>query len=311
MIASCASMSTVIFNNLFVAMTLLQALRGNLLLSTFSVAIATYLTVYPVALLVPIIVITVNLRSSHGARLSTLSIIVRVLIYFMSWIAVLFYASYSFMGDTWHFLERAYLYPLQAGDLTPNWGNWWYFFTETFDHFRAYFLLAFHAHILAYIVPLTIRFHSDGLFLGVIFTAIIGLFKPYPTFADVFFYITLLLIYVHLSQRKSLSLCHAGVNTICFIKSLSLSLLIKSTAFTTDIRYGFFIVALIVYSMVLGPVFYNTWVYKGTGNANFFYFVTLVFLLAQILLIIEYLLAKQKFMDQEKKDRKAVTKKCQ
>lgn len=56
-----------------------------------------------------------------------------------------------------------------------------------------------------------------------------------------------------------------------------------------------------IYSMVLGPVFYNTWVYKGTGNANFFYFITLAFLLAQILLIIEFLLAKLKFMGTEKR----------
>ncbi len=28
-------------------------------------------------------------------------------------------------------------------DLTPNAGLWWYFFTEMFDHFRAFFLVAF------------------------------------------------------------------------------------------------------------------------------------------------------------------------
>jgi hypothetical protein len=28
-------------------------------------------------------------------------------------------------------------------DLTPNSGLWWYFFTEMFDHFRPFFLVAF------------------------------------------------------------------------------------------------------------------------------------------------------------------------
>ena len=32
---------------------------------------------------------------------------------------------------------------LTLPDLTPNPGLWWYFFTEMFDHFRAFFLMVF------------------------------------------------------------------------------------------------------------------------------------------------------------------------
>ena len=32
---------------------------------------------------------------------------------------------------------------LSLPDLTPNPGLWWYFFTEMFDHFRPFFLMAF------------------------------------------------------------------------------------------------------------------------------------------------------------------------
>ena len=33
---------------------------------------------------------------------------------------------------------------LTLPDLTPNTGLWWYFFTEMFDHFRPFFLMAFN-----------------------------------------------------------------------------------------------------------------------------------------------------------------------
>jgi hypothetical protein len=32
---------------------------------------------------------------------------------------------------------------LELGDLSPNVGLWWYFFTEMFDHFRPFFLAIF------------------------------------------------------------------------------------------------------------------------------------------------------------------------
>jgi phosphatidylinositol glycan class U len=34
--------------------------------------------------------------------------------------------------------------------------------------------------------------------------------------------------------------------------------------------------AAILYASVLGPAFYHLWVYAGSGNANFFYAITLV-----------------------------------
>jgi phosphatidylinositol glycan class U len=34
--------------------------------------------------------------------------------------------------------------------------------------------------------------------------------------------------------------------------------------------------AAILYATVLGPAFYHLWVYAGSGNANFFYAITLV-----------------------------------
>jgi phosphatidylinositol glycan class U len=160
MIASCVSMSTVIFNNLAIAIMLYFALRNNIILSMFGLAVAVYLTVYPVVLVVPIIVLFHQVRDKLAKKNIgvSVSVIIQVLFWFIAWQALLQYMSYSLMGHSWDFVQQAYIYPLTVTDLTPNWGNFWYFFIEVFDHFRQFFLLMFNVHLLSYVVPLCIRF---------------------------------------------------------------------------------------------------------------------------------------------------------
>lgn len=50
-------------------------------------------------------------------------------------------------------------------------------------------------------------------------------------------------------------------------------------------RYGFIAAAAILYSTFLGPAFYHLWIYAGSGNANFFYAITLVFALGMVLVV--------------------------
>ena len=47
---------------------------------------------------------------------------------------------------------------LTVPDQTPNLGLFWYFFTETFEHFRIFFLCVFQINAFVYILPLTVRF---------------------------------------------------------------------------------------------------------------------------------------------------------
>jgi phosphatidylinositol glycan class U len=47
----------------------------------------------------------------------------------------------------------------------------------------------------------------------------------------------------------------------------------------------------LTYSSVLGPLFFNSWVYNGGGNANFFYAITLVWAISQIVLIVDLVYA--------------------
>jgi phosphatidylinositol glycan class U len=50
-------------------------------------------------------------------------------------------------------------------------------------------------------------------------------------------------------------------------------------------RYSFLAIATLMYATLLGPAFYHLWIYAGSGNANFFYAITLVWSLALIILI--------------------------
>lgn len=46
------------------------------------------------------------------------------------------------------------VFSLRVDDLTPNVGLVWYFFTQVFEHFRAFYLMVFQVNLLVYVVPL-------------------------------------------------------------------------------------------------------------------------------------------------------------
>jgi phosphatidylinositol glycan class U len=56
-------------------------------------------------------------------------------------------------------------------------------------------------------------------------------------------------------------------------------------------RYTFFAGAAILYSSLLGPAFYYLWIYAGSGNANFFYAITLVWSLGLSILLADTVFA--------------------
>lgn len=54
-------------------------------------------------------------------------------------------------------------------------------------------------------------------------------------------------------------------------------------------RYAFFGTATLLYATLLGPAFYYLWIYAGSGNANFFYAITLVWCLALTVIVVDAL----------------------
>lgn len=49
--------------------------------------------------------------------------------------------------------------------------------------------------------------------------------------------------------------------------------------------------AVLLYSSLLGPAFYHLWMYAGSGNANFFYAITLVWNLGLTVILADALYA--------------------
>lgn len=50
-------------------------------------------------------------------------------------------------------------------------------------------------------------------------------------------------------------------------------------------RYPFVACSVFLYCCFLGPTFYHLWIYAGSGNANFFYAITLVWAFGHTLLL--------------------------
>lgn len=56
-------------------------------------------------------------------------------------------------------------------------------------------------------------------------------------------------------------------------------------------RYTFLAASVLLYSALLGPAFHHIWIYAGSGNANFFYAITLVWSLGLAMLVGDSLFA--------------------
>jgi len=56
-------------------------------------------------------------------------------------------------------------------------------------------------------------------------------------------------------------------------------------------RYTFFASSALLYATLLGPAFYHLWIYAGSGNANFFYAITLVWSLGLSIVLADSIFA--------------------
>jgi len=113
-----------------------------------------------------------------------------------------------------------------------------------FDHFRPFFLVIFSIHLLIYIFPVCIKFQHDPLYATFILLGVLGSFKAYLTLADPGLFLTM----ISLFPETFPYLRHPVVTTLLHL-----------------------------HSSLLLPLFHHLWLGQGTGNANFFYAITLVF----------------------------------
>lgn len=217
-----------------------------------ALSFATYLSMYPLLLLPPLVLLAYDRQDPSRRGPSTLRFALANTGVVAAVLGALFLMSFLLTGGSWEFLPSTYGAQLTLNDLTPNVGLWWYFFIEMFDSFRSFFLAVFWLHLSSYVLPLTIRVRSQPLVVLTLLLGVFAIFKPYPSIADTSLFLAMLPLFRHVFPLM---------------------------------RYTFVGAATIMYASFLGPAFYHLWIYAGSGNANFFYAITLVWSLGQSLLV--------------------------
>ncbi|CAN1275181.1 Phosphatidylinositol glycan anchor biosynthesis class U protein [Linum perenne] len=275
-IVSCVGSSTSPMENLFTILTLYGAATGLAPLAAFGWVMATHLSLYPVVLIIPVILLLgygpdappsklfqCKEYGKAGNNQSKQEIIfswrrvLHLLVWTSLWsiyLLVLCSISVKQYGSLKEMFQRTYGFILTVEDLSPNIGVLWYFFAEVFDFFRDFFLIVFHSNILFMIIPLAIRLKHRPCFLAFIYVAISSMLKSYPSVGDSALYLGLL-----------------GL----FLDELA------------DMQFSFFLFCGYVGVSLLSPVMHNLWIWRGTGNANFYYATAMAYACLQIVLVVE------------------------
>ncbi|XP_069025696.1 phosphatidylinositol glycan anchor biosynthesis class U protein isoform X2 [Embiotoca jacksoni] len=258
-ILSCVAKSTCGLNNAVIALFILTTIKGNVLLSAIFLCLATYQSIYPLTLCAPALLylmqrqyIPVNFR-----RASFWWFIVQYLFMYLGSLFVLVGLSFFLLGS-WDYLPSVYGFILSVPDLTPNVGLFWYFFAEMFEHFRLFFLCVFQINVFFYTIPLSVKLKEHPVFLIFMQLAVISIFKSYPTVGDIALYMAFLPVWSHLHR---------------FLRNI------------------FLVSCVLLACSALFPVLWHLWIYAGSANSNFYYAITLLFNVAQILLVSDYFYA--------------------
>ncbi|KAJ5280764.1 hypothetical protein N7478_006136 [Penicillium angulare] len=257
-IATCLARSTSVFTTTGILYAVSNAVEGNSINAILALGFASYLSLYPALLFVPLVLLCYDQQSQTSKAPSFGVYFVQHAGILLGSVGGLLGLSCIITGNLWEFISATYGFHLLVPDLTPNVGLWWYFFIEMFDSFREFFIGVFWLHLAAYVGGLTARMRSQPLFIITSLLGVFAVFKPYPSISDASLYFALLPLYRHLFPLM---------------------------------RYTFFAVAALLYSSLLGPAFYHLWIYAGSGNANFFYAITLVWSLGLSILLADSIFA--------------------
>ncbi|XP_022744833.1 phosphatidylinositol glycan anchor biosynthesis class U protein-like isoform X1 [Durio zibethinus] len=275
-IVACVGLSTSPVENMAVILCLYGACSRLIPLAAFGWVIATHLSLYPAILIIPVIFLLGCGPDAPPRKLFLqrhqqeevlnqsklpLGFSWRPIIHFAFWallwsvyVLVLCGISLKQFGGIWEMFKSTYGFILTVEDLSPNIGVLWYFFAEVFDFFRNFFLIVFHVNIIFMILPLAIRLCHRPCFLAFVYIAIFSMLKSYPSVGDSALYLGLL-----------------G----WFVNELA------------DMQFSFFLFCGYFGVSLLSPVMHNLWIWRGTGNANFYFATAMVYACLQIILVVE------------------------
>lgn len=217
---TCLARPTTVFTTCFILLSTRQATQAKANATAFALAIASYSSLHPLLLLPPIGLLCYDQsckapqqpsnddgKSGKQATIepkkpTPLSFTIAFLTPFLLTLLLLLTLSRLLLPSS-TFLSTLYLTPLSLPDLTPNPGLWWYFFTEMFDAFRAFFLGVFWLHMLAYSAPFTIRLRKQPLAAIVAMQGVLAIFQPYANVGDVGAWLAATCIMSHLFPSTS------------------------------------------------------------------------------------------------------------
>ncbi|KAH8906019.1 PIG-U-domain-containing protein [Coniochaeta sp. PMI_546] len=250
-IATCLGRSTSVFTTCAILHAIAKAISGAPISSMIALSFASYLSMYPLLLLPPLLLLSYDRQPASHSQRSLVAFTLKHILVVAGVLSSLFGMSYLLTGS-WEFLFSTYGVQLTLSDLTPNVGLWWYFFIEMFDSFRSFFLAVFWLHLSSYVGGLCVRIRTQPLVVLTLLLGVFAIFKPYPSIADMSLFLAMVPLYRHVFPLM---------------------------------RYTFVVAAVVMYATFLGPAFYHLWIYAGSGNANFFYAITLVWGLGLSLLV--------------------------
>ncbi|KAL1233452.1 Phosphatidylinositol glycan anchor biosynthesis class U protein [Trichinella pseudospiralis] len=253
-ILSTVAKTTTTITNCLLSCVLFCFIKRKTVACIFFLTMLLFVDVYFATLIIPVFLFV-----SQGGNFDWKKVVYLNLFFFqcLGFFALL---SYLCFGD-WSFLNSTIGAVLTLSDLTPNFGLYWYYFVEMFDHFRLFFLFVFHLCPFLYTIPLAINLRKDAFFLIYIQLLISTLFKSYPSIADFAVAYSLIPCFAHLFRYM---------------------------------QYRYLILFMWCTCMVLSPVMWYLWIGQGSANANFFFAITLVYLVAQVFLISDFLQAHVK-----------------
>ncbi|XP_072957752.1 uncharacterized protein [Typha angustifolia] len=284
-IVTCLGLCTSPIDNLMAVLAIYGACSRLAPLAAFGYVIATHLSLYPAVLVLPVILLLgygpdvpptkLFLSNANGTNPShsghDRSAITsdkpdhhfswKPVLHFILWVSmwscyVLFLSSISLKetDGLQEMFKKTYGFILTVEDLSPNIGVLWYFFAEVFDFFRNFFLLVFHVNILFMLLPLAIRLKHRPCFLAFVYISMSAMLKSYPSVGDSALYLGLL-----------------GL----FANELA------------DMQFSFFLFFGYIAVTLLSPVMHNLWIWRGTGNANFYFATGLAYSCLQTVLVVE------------------------
>ena len=203
-IASCLGKPTNIFTNCAILFAVLKAIERKHLNAVVALALASYLSLYPILLLPPLLLLCYDKQIEVRKNVPTMTaFLIECILLFLGSFGVLLFLSYLVTGMSWEFLSSTYGVHLLVADLTPNVGLWWYFFVEMFDSFREFFLGVFWLHLGSYVGGVCIKLRKQPLFAIITMLGVFAMFKPYPSVSDTSLYLALIPLYRHVFSRKS------------------------------------------------------------------------------------------------------------